>query len=149
MNIPPLFLAVRAVGAEFARRIYVPVLYGGIITSIALIALCSWLVTISAWWWIALTLVIFATLIFITLAVIAQFALRILRPLQSQEQKRAVRSFVDALQQTSEAVQTPKFVILFRLIKDILAPGKTTYINELSSTASSLRSGFKEVIALF
>ena len=149
MKISPLFLAVRAVSAEFARRIYVPVVYGVGIALFVLIALSIWLVTISGWWWLLLAPVIFLTVIFIAAAALTRFALAALRPAQTSAQKAKVRSFVDALQKTSETIQTPKFVILFRLVKDMFVPSKETYINELSGTASSLRNGFKEVITLF
>ncbi len=149
MKITPLFLAVRAVSAEFARRIYVPVVYGVGISLFVLIALAIWLVTMSGWWWFLLAPLIFVALIFITAAILVQFALAFLRPQQTSEQKSTVRRFVDSLQKTSEAISTPKFVILFRLVKDLLIPGKGSYIDELSGTASSLQRGFKEVINLF
>ena len=149
MKITPLFLAVRAVSAEFARRIYVPVVYGVGISLFVLIALAIWFVTMSGWWWFLLAPLIFAALIFITAAILVQFALAFLRPQQTSEQKSTVRRFVDSLQKTSEAISTPKFVILFRLVKDLLIPGKSSYIDELSGTASSLQRGFKDVINLF
>ena len=149
MKITPLFLAVRAVSAEFARRIYVPVVYGVGISLLVLIALAVWLVTMSGWWWLLLAPLILLTLIFITAAILVRFALAFLRPQQTSAQKSTVRGFVDSLQKTAETIQTPKFVILFRLVKDLLVPGKGSYIDELSGTASSLRSGLKEVINLF
>jgi len=149
MKINPLFLAVRAVSAEFARRIYVPVVYGGGIALFVLLSLSIWLVTMSGWWWLLLAPVILIGLVFLTAAILVQLAIAKLRPGQTAQQKKTVRGFVDSLQKTSEAISTPKFIILFRLVKDLLMPGKGSYIDELSGTASSLRSGFKDVINLF
>lgn len=149
MKLSPLLLAVRAVSAEFARRIYVPVVYGVGGALLALIAVSIWLVTISGWWWFLLAPLIVVMLLFIVAAVLSRMAISLLRPAQTATQKTAVRTFVSSLQKTSETIQTPKFIILFRLVKDIFLPGKESFIDELSGTASSLRSGFKEVINLF
>lgn len=149
MKVTPVILAMRAVSAEFAFRIYTPLFYSIGIGLILLIGLSVWLVTLSAWWWLLLVPIIVLATLFGVAAIVIRFALIYLRPHQTSAQKATVRRFVDSLQKTSEAIQTPKFIILFRLVKDILFPGKSTYINELSDTAQSLRHEFKEVITLF
>lgn len=149
MKLSPLLLAVRAVSAEFARRIYLPIVAIAAVVIVVVTALLIWAVTVSAWWWLLFVPVIFAELVFTTAAIIAWFALKLLRPQQTSTQKKNVRSFVDTIQQSSEAIQTPKFVILFRLVKDVMFPGKQSYVRELASTANSLRTDFQTVIRSF
>lgn len=149
MKLNPIILAVRAISTEFATRMYLPVvlIIGG--GAIAVIAVLIWLVTISAWWWIALAPVILATITFAIAAVITGLLLSLLKPRQTHDQRTKVKRFVDALQESSEAIQTPKFIILFRLVKDIVAPTGKGYVKELASNASTLRTGFQTIVASF
>lgn len=149
MKLTPLVLAIRAISAEFARRIYLPVVYIGSAVLLILVVLEAWLVTISTWWWLLLVPIVFVALLFIILAVIARVAITFLRPQQTKEQTQTVRKFVDALQKTSETIQTPKFIILFRLIKDMISPSKQSYVHEISGTASSLRTELSKVLKAF
>ena len=67
----PLFLAIRAISSEFARRIYLPLVWvaGSVLALVVIIA--SWLVTMSAWWLILLIPAILISVVFIIVAVIA------------------------------------------------------------------------------
>jgi len=149
MILTPLVLAIRAVSAEFARRVYIPVvcIAGGI--ALALIILLIWLTTLSGWWWLLLGPVILATLAAIIVALVSGFIIKLVNPTQNKEQRGLVKSLVDEIQKTSEVVQTPKFIILFRLVRDITFPGKKSYINELTATATSLKTGLQKIIASF
>lgn len=145
----PIFLAVRAIGTEFAQRVYIPVvsIIGG--CSLLLIALLVWFVTMSVWWWLLLAPVILLVVIFIAVAVIVGLLLKALRPDQTKSQHQQVKKFVDSLQASSEAIQTPKFIILFRLVKDVVWPSERGYVRELAANASSLKSGLQDIIASF
>lgn len=149
MILTPLVLAIRAVSAEFARRVYVPVvcIVGAI--ALALIIVLIWLTTLSGWWWLLLAPVIIGTLAGAIVALVSGFIIKLVNPAQNKEQRGLVTSLVDEIQKTSEVVQTPKFVILFRLVKDIAFPGKESYISELTTTAVSLKNGMQKIIASF
>jgi len=149
MRISPLVLAVRAVSAEFAQRIYLPIVAIVGAALLVLLGFSIWFVFLSEWWWFLLAPVIFLTLIFIFAATIGGLILRMLRPRQTKAQRYEVSNFVDSLQKSSEVIHTPKFLIFARLIKDILLPGKESYVRELTSTAGSLQKGLKAIIASF
>lgn len=149
MNTSPLLLAVRAISAEFARRIFVPTVIIAGIASVAFLAVTIWLVTQSAWWWFLLAPLIIAVSVAIILAVIASYALRFLNPKQTKDQKRAVHALVDDLQEISEIVQTPKFILLFQLIKDTLFPSQSGLINRVSSHTKSTSPSFSAIVASF
>ena len=149
MNISPLFLAVRAAAAEFAGRIFLPVILVMSSVLLVLISFAVWLVTISAWWWFFLGPLIFIAVICICAAAVAGLALRLLTPPQTKMQRRQVRTFVDGLQETSEAVQTPVPLLLARIVWDMLFPKEKSYIERLSSTALSLKSSFTDIVVSF
>jgi hypothetical protein len=149
MKLSPIFLAIRAISTEFAARLYVPIVWIVSISLAVLLGLVIWLVTLSGWWWLALVPLIIATLIFGVLAGVIGLLLSLLKPAQNKDQRTKVKAFVDALQGSSEAVSTPKFIILFRLVKDAVRPSEKGFVKELSSNASTLRTGFQAIIASF
>lgn len=149
MILTPLVLAIRAVSAEFARRMYIPVVcIAGSLALIVLIVLI-WLTTLSGWWWLLLAPVILLLVAGIVVALVSGLIIKLVNPAQNKKQRGLVTSFVDEIQTTSDVVHTPKFIILFRLVKDITFPGKKSYINELTTTAVSLKAGLQEIIASF
>ncbi len=149
MTVPSLFMAIRAIGTEFGQRIYIPVvsIIAGVL--VAVIGVLIWLVTLSGWWWFLLAPIIILTLIFIFTAVIAGVILKLLKPTQTKHQRQLVRQFVDTIQNASETIQTPRFVILFRLVKDVVRPSEQSYIRQLSTSAVSLKAGLQEIIDSF
>ena len=51
-DMNPTVTAIRALGAEYAKRMLVPPILIGAVFSVALLILVGWLTTQSAWWWI-------------------------------------------------------------------------------------------------
>ncbi len=149
MNTSPLLLAIRAVSAEFARRIFIPTILIAGIVAVAFLAVTIWLVTQNAWWWLLLAPIIIAVSVGIILAVITAYALRFLSPKQTKDQKRSVKLFVDDLQEISEIVQTPKFILLFQLVKDTIFPSQSGLISRVSTHVNSTRPSFSAIVASF
>lgn len=144
----PTIAVVRAIGAEFTRRALKPMLITGLIVGIVLLAVGGWLITKSAWWWIFEVICICAMLIFLTLAVSAQFIVSKFAPQQSREQKQAVGLFVDKLERVAENLQTPQFVILFRVVRDIVRPpsgDNESFIVSVSRESKSLKPDFEQL----
>ncbi len=149
MTISPLLRAIRAIGTEFARRIYLPITITVGAILLVLLAVTSWLTTLSAWWWVLLTLLIVVGVIFSIVAIVSGLALRFLRPRQTKTQSRSVKQFVDKLQDVAETLQTPKVVILARLIKDVIAPSKQGFVSHITAHATSIRPDFNAIVASF
>lgn len=149
MKYTSLLLTIRAVSAEFARRIYAPIVWTAALVLVVLLSILIWLVTVSGWWWIALVPATFLSLLFTILAVIIGTLLTYLRPSQTSEQRQKVKSFVDTLQTSSEVIATPRFIILFRLLKDVVRPTNKGFINEVSTNTSALHTRLKAVIQSF
>lgn len=145
----PLFLATRAVSSEFIRRIYLPlVLISGVII-LALLMLTGWLTTVNEWWWLLLVPLIIFTVLFIFAASLIGFAIKMLRPFQTKAQKKDVSNLVDKLQEVSEGLQLPKFLLIYQLVKDTFRPSGKGFIRKMTSNAVNLKPDFERIIASF
>jgi len=138
----PSLSAIRSIGAEFAHRLYIPVVITVAITAVVLLALSIWLVTINEWWLILLVfifgLTIFATAVLVVmLAIIAKVS-----PLQSKAQKKQTKSFVDKLLRVAEVTSTPKFILFFQVMTDVVRPSQDGFISSVSNDTTSLKRDF-------
>lgn len=137
-------LAIRSIGTEFANRLFYPVIMAGAIAAGILVAITFWLTTLSSWWWLLFIPVVMAICIGLAVFVIVKLVVRSITPPQTRQQKQAAKQFVDKIQTIAEATQTPKVVLLFRIVRDIAAPRESGFIGNLTSTTSSLKSDFAE-----
>lgn len=149
MKISPLILATRSISSEFIRREYTTVLWIVGLVFVGLHLLGVWLISQSSWWWILEIFLIFLTAIAAALAALVFFLVKKLRPRQSLKQRKMVRSFVDSLQEFSETAQTPKFLLIFRLIKDAIFPSPDSLVKQLASKSTALRPDFQKIVQLF
>ncbi|MBC7459531.1 hypothetical protein H7200_02340 [Candidatus Saccharibacteria bacterium] len=142
-------LTVRAVASEFARRLYQPVVIGLSVSMVAVIAILIWLLTMSAWW-LLLALPLFILFIAMSiLIIISGIVIRSVSPLQTKHQRTSVSLFVDQLQRISEVTQTPKFILLFRVVKDVIVPAKTSFIQSVITDSASVRADFQSLVRSF
>lgn len=137
-------LSIRAIGSEFARRLWMQFLPISLVAAAALIALQLWLASLSSWWW----LLVIPISIFIGVGLVVGFVFRMLisyvRPAQTTEQKSKVRNFVDKLQFVNEITGTPKLIILFRVIRSIAAPSSDSFLKDIVET-KKLRADFQSI----
>jgi len=136
-------IVIRAIGTEFAKRMYLPAaIIIGCVDIVAL-GLIVWLLTLSAWWLLLAVPVFVLVVVSIVLLVIAQLIIRTISPQQTPHQKKDVKLFVDKLQSLSEIVQTPKPILLFRIVRDIVAPKQGGFIQSTSNDTLSLKKDFQ------
>lgn len=140
-----LFLTVRALSVEFARRLYFPVFIVGVVILALLIILSVWLTTMSAWWWILFTVVILATIVFVIVSIIMRIIINVIRPVQTSSQRKSVKEFVDKLQEVADTVQTPKVFLLFRLVADTLRPSERGLVQTMSSHVGTTKKDFEDI----
>jgi len=141
---------IRAIAAEFAHRIYVPVLVMVIILALLLIGLSIWLVTISAWWWILAVLIYVFILAIGVVLVVVRGIIGAVNPRQTKTQRSAVKAFVDKLQNLSDITQTPKFILLFRILRDVVSSEKKgAFIEATIQNTTSLKSDYTNLLYLF
>lgn len=126
-----LALTIRAIGTEFAMRLYIPIVVAASLIIILLGMGAWWLTTFSAWWWLLFVPLILLSSVAIGIAFVVFSLIRFVRPTQTKAQKQAVRTFTNRLQEVAEIVATPKFLIFFHVVRSISAPSKDTYLTNL------------------
>lgn len=145
----PTIIAIRATGAELARRIYMPIVMTAAIATVILVGLAIWLTTMSAWWGLLLFIVISAACIGIAVFTVVRLTIKTVTPAQTPIQRKAVKAFVDKLQLLSDTVGTPKIVLLFRIVKDVAAPRENGFIGTLTGASTTVKKDFVTLVRLF
>lgn len=143
-----MFQAIRAIGSEFASRLWRSALFLTVGVGVILVPLFAWLISLSAWWWVLAFPLIIAFSVTSALLVIFFLLIRYVRPQLSTDQSAQVGDFVNKLQRIQELSGTPKFIILFRTIRSIAAPRSEPYLKELFET-KSLRRDFMTIAKTF
>ncbi len=141
----PTLQASRSIAAEFATRLYLPILIITIIAAVILLAGSIYLVTLSAWWIILLVLVSLVVLFVAGALTVSWVFIRIVAPMQTKAQKKLTKSFVDKFQRLSEVVATPKFVLFFQVMRDVVNPRQDGFVISATGDASSLKNDFIEI----
>jgi hypothetical protein len=145
----PTITVIRSIGAEFAKRLFVPVAVTGIIVSTVLVTGVFLLATLSEWWLLLLIPVVMIVSVIFGVLAVSWLVIRTVQPQQTKAQRKAVGSYVDKLQRVSEAVQTPKFVLFFRVLRDVSAPRKDGFIGSMTDDTVSLKRDFTDLQKLF
>jgi len=145
----PTIKAIRAIGSEFALRIFKPIVIIFIIVAVILLAGSVFLTTFSGWWWILFALVLFVALIGSTVCIIIGVILSTVKPLQSKIQMSQVKSFVDKIQNLTDVAGTPKPIILFRVVRDVISKREDSYTRRISSETLSMRNDLQDIISSY
>ena len=141
--------AVRAIAARFALQVYIPVTAIISVVVVGLVVLSAWLTTYSAWWWLLFVLVVLLGLIIGTILIIIWAIITVVTPNQNSKLRRQVKAFVEKISQLSDVAQTPKFILLFRLVRDTMRPRENSYIASVSTATKTLRADFTELVEAF
>lgn len=148
VKVKPTLLAVRAIGVVFGKRLWWSTMLLAAGVAILLIALCVWLISLSGWWWILAVLVGMAISIAAVMLAVFRILLGSIDPSKTKEQKEAVRAFVDKLGFVQELTQTPKFIILFRVIRSVAAPSSEKYLEHIFESRK-LQKDFTAITKLY
>lgn len=65
-----------------------------------------------------------------------------LKPKMNKRQITLLRNFVDKLERVAEHAQTPVFIIVFRVARDVLFPREPNYIQSVTSESTTLKPDF-------
>lgn len=145
----PTVKAVRAIATLFARRIFLPVAITAGVIAVILIVAMVWLITIDLWWLLLAIPVFLLILAALIVGTIVWVIIQLVTPKQTKTQRVHVASFVDKMQRVSEIVATPKFILLFRTIKDIVVPSKAAFVKDVATDTLSLKKDFQALQDLF
>lgn len=141
-------LAVRAITAHYGRQLLWPVLWIGLAIYLVIFGVTWWLATsFSNWWWL---IELFATPMFFvgTLLWIACFVtIRRIHPKLNKEQRKLVREIVGHAAHIAAEMGTPKFIILGRIVRDVVfgTSIRGSYIGELTAEPGEAKRKFDEL----
>lgn len=145
-------MAVRAVTSHYAKDLLRPILFIGIAGYVLVMAIVIWITTTVNGWWILLGFVptvLFCVGLAVWLGV--WFSARKLSPHLNKAQKHATKEVVEQVGKIAEQIGTPRFLLIFRIVKDVMFPSKTkqTLIGELAETPGQLHRSFENLRKLF
>lgn len=134
--------AIKAIAAEYIRRIARPFLIGGLLAVVILFGVVIYLAQIVTMWWIILLLPLSVPVIFLLMAffIIKQLT-TYLAPALTKEQRKSAAQFVDKIQRTSENLQTPPIIIAWRTIRTA-QKGQENYLRHIVNDSTTLKDDF-------
>ncbi len=145
----PTITVIRCIGTEFARRLLYPIAIVASILLTVMVVGVLLLGTLSTWWLLLLIPVVMVLCIVAAVLTILWLVIRTVSPAQTKVQRRAVKTYVDKLQRLSDAVNTPKVILLFRIVRDVAAPRKDGFIGSITDDTASLKRDFQQLQKLF
>lgn len=145
-------LAIRAITSEYARQLLWPFLWVGVTAYIVIMLLIGWIASVaSQWWWLLgigpTILLVIALLVWLFVYLLAKRW----SPILNKRQKSATKKFVKHIGKVAEQMAMPRFVIIFRVLKDATmrpTSGKT-FIGEIAQEPGEMRRDFDELRSLF
>ena len=141
----PLFLTVRSLAVEFAKRLYIPVAITLIVGLVVLLALSLWLTSLSEWWWILAIFVLGLSMLAAVVMVVVWNILKVTAPTQTKAQKKQAKALVDKIQRLAEVTATPKIFLFFQVVRDVVMPSKGGFIASLGEDTTSLHRDFNDL----
>lgn len=149
VNINASVRAIRAIGSELAWRLVKPMIIAGVLLAVALITLGGWLTTQHVLWWILEAVFIAYAVLFVLMVVIVRLLFRLFTPDTNKTQRKAVKQFVDKLQRVADTVGISRFILLFRLAKQIIMPSQQNFIKQIAEDSTTLHTDLLAVIKSF
>ncbi len=138
----PTLKAIRSISSEFASRLFLPIAITAAVILVTLLVVAILLTTFSEWWWVLVIILSLVVIIAGVLCGIAGAIIYAIKPTQTKDQKQQVKTMVDKMQRVSEVTVTPKFILLFNVIKDVVVPSKEGFISSITGDTTSLKNDF-------
>lgn len=145
-------LAIRAITALYVKRLLLPILLIGIGVYVVIIGLVAWIAAISSgWWWLLAILPTVFIVVGLIIWSIARLIVMRVAPPMNKRQTAATKQFIKRIDRVAEHVGTPKFVIIYRVVKDIIVrpTSSKTYIGEIANEPGEMRREFESLRGLF
>lgn len=147
-EVKATFLAVRAIGSRFGVQLWNQVAIIAGIVLVLVSALLAWLVSMSAWWWLLAVPCGIVFSVVIAVFVVFRLLLNYVNTAHKPAQKQVTKAFVEKVQFVQEFIGTPKFVILFRVVRSVAAPSSEKYLENVFESRK-LKKDFEKVVEEF
>ena len=137
-------LALRAITAEFGRRIFVKIgVIAGAVLAVLLVGIVALAVLVSHWWLLTLLVLVPVGVVGGVILLLLRHALANITPRKlSTEEKSAARRITDTITGYTEKVGTPLPVLAVQVGKDILRQRESTYVKGIIDETKTLRNDF-------
>lgn len=150
-TMKPKIQALRALTSQYALTVLNPILrIAAAIVVIILIGLIVLVVKVSLWWLILLVPFIGTAVLVFVLGLLAHVAAHVVAPEMNKAQKRATKEYVANLKEVAEGIQTPQFMIVFYVIRDVLLrKWETGFVQQTTKNSMRLKSDFEALVKQF
>lgn len=141
-------LAVRAITAYYGRQLLWPVLWIGVAVYAAILCGTWWLAnSFGTWWWLIEMFVTPMFFVGVLLWVACLVIIRRIHPKLNKDQRQLVREVVGHASHIATEMGTPKFVILGRIVRDVVfgTSIRGSYIGELTAEPGEAKRKFDEL----
>lgn len=144
-------LAIRAICAVYAKQTLQPLIFIAVGVLFGYILCISFLVVqFSNWWAVFFLPVIPAAFLIAAATAIAVAAIRLFAPDMSLPQKKLARAYVDTFMEVTGHIQTPKFLIIFKIASDIYRKRwQNGYIYQTTAQSVRLKTDFQVLAKSF
>lgn len=138
--------SVRAIASTMVRQFLTPFIIAIFLLLLAAIVLVIVLsVNYSSWWLVSLFVLVPFSLVFALITAGLWFIYRKITPTMSKAQAKAVNQFTDRVAGYSDLVGTPRFMIAFRVVRDVIRKRPRKYVGELVDSSTELKRDFEAV----
>ena len=145
-------LAIRAITSQYALRLVQPLLWIGAGIYILLMVIIGWIASVSSdWWWLLAIIPTVVAALGAAAWVTVYLLAKRLAPEMNRKRTAATKKFIKHIDKVAEQAATPRFVIIGRVIKDVVVrptSGKT-FIGEIAQEPGEMRRDFDELRSLF
>lgn len=138
--------AIRAIASQMVRQFLMPfIVGGGVLLAIIFIIVIVLSINYSGWWLIILLPLVPLSIIFMLIIAGLWFINIKIVPSMSKAQRKAVKTFTERIGAYSDIIGTPRFIIAFRVIRDVIRKHPRKYLGELVDSSSELNRDFDAV----
>lgn len=141
-------LALRAVTATFGRQLLWPTFVIAVAIYTIIFGLSWWLATtVHPLWWLFVLMLTPIFVVGLALWGISYFILARIHPKLNQAQRRLTKEIVGHVAHIAEEMGTPKFIILGRIVRDVVfgTSVRGSYIGELTAEPGEAKRKFDEL----
>ena len=141
---------IRSIAMEYLLRLVKPYTVKISFFTLLLIGMVIYFAYFSSQWWLVLLLPIF-----MAVAIVAGVWLALLvasqrsRQNMNDEQRVAVKLFVTKIDQLTENLHTPHYILIFRITRDVLFRKKQVFIQQFTSSTGALKNDYDILKKLF
>jgi len=143
-------LASRAVLSAYATKALRPFeITAALVFVVALAGTAYLIAAVSGWWWLLMIVVIAYGIIGSIVWLILHFTIDKLRPEQTEEQQRVVKSFIDRTEKIADTIGLTRFGLLLRIVRDVVTRRKDNVLTDFAYDSKGLKDDFNNVVQAF